>query len=94
MESAKIIAIANQKRRSWKDNNNFLYRCCFSKRKQKVLLVDADPQGNLTTSLGFYNPEEMPIMLADLMYAEIIGKEINIHDAILHHEEKNRFNSM
>jgi hypothetical protein len=38
--------------------------------------------------LGFYNPEEMPIMLADLMYAEIIGKEINIHDAILHHEEK------
>ena len=30
----------------------------------------------------------MPIMLADLMYAEIIGKEINIHDAILHHEEK------
>ena len=59
-----------------------------AKENKKVLLVDADPQGNLTTSLGYYEQEDMPVTLADLMYAEIMDKEIKIHDAILHHEEK------
>lgn len=46
------------------------------------MLVDEDPQGNLTTSLGYYQQEDMPITLADLMYAEIMDKEIKIKEAI------------
>lgn len=53
-----------------------------------MLLVDADPQGNLTTSLGYYESTQMPITLADMMNAEIMDKEMNLNDGILHHKEQ------
>ena len=34
---------------------------------KKVLLIDADPQGSLTISLGYEEPDEMEYSLATLM---------------------------
>lgn len=88
MKNAKIIAIANQKGGVGKTTTTLSVGVALAKENKKVLLVDADPQGNLTTSLGYYLQEDMPITLADLMSAEILDKEIDINDVILHHEEK------
>lgn len=35
--------------------------------REKVLLIDADPQGSLTISLGYEEPDEMEYSLATLM---------------------------
>ena len=63
MKSAKIIAIANQKVVLVKQQQHFLLEWLLQKENKKVLLVDADPQGNLTTSLGYYEQEDMPVTL-------------------------------
>lgn len=51
------------------------------------MLVDADPQGNLTTCLGYNKLEEMPIRLTEIMNAEMMDEKLNINDGILHHKE-------
>lgn len=53
---------------------------------KKVLLVDADPQGDLTTCMGYYETEDIPT-LANLMMDSINDKELNVQKVILHHEE-------
>ena len=52
-----------------------------------MLLIDADPQGNLTASLGYVEPDEIGTTLATIMMAIINEKEFEITDGILHHKE-------
>ena len=41
---------------------------------EKVLLIDADPQGSLTVSLGYPDPDNIPQTLATIMMG-IINEE-------------------
>ena len=43
---------------------------------RKVLLIDADPQGSLTISMGYEEPDEMEYSLATLMMKLNIKKAI------------------
>jgi chromosome partitioning protein len=54
---------------------------------KKVLLVDADPQGDLTTSLGFKNQDDMPNTLATVMSKAVTDQSFKLQEAILHHDE-------
>ena len=53
-----------------------------------MLLIDADPQGSLTASLGYVEPDDIGITLSTIMLAVINEEEIQPDDGILHHEEK------
>lgn len=55
---------------------------------KKVLLIDADPQGSLTISLGYEEPDEMEYSLATLMMNIVNDERLNIEKTILHHKEE------
>ena len=69
--------------------NNYLWQSghWFSQKGKKVLLIDADPQGDLTASLGFTNPDEINNTLATFMMSTINEVEMETDFAILHHSE-------
>ena len=50
---------------------------------RKVLLIDADPQGSLTASFGYVEPNEIPYTLATVMMAVINEEEISLEDGML-----------
>lgn len=87
MKEGKIIAISNQKGRTAKTTSAFSLGVALAKKGQKVLLVDADPQEDLTTYMGWHNVDEIPITLATLMQDSITDKDVNPKEAILHHSE-------
>ena len=54
---------------------------------RKVLLVDADPQGDLTTALGWTNADSLPITLETQMKKILQDEPFVYNEGILHHEE-------
>ena len=53
---------------------------------KKVLVIDADPQGNLSQSLGIMNPDELDVALPDIMEQIIMDKDVDVTEGIVQHE--------
>ena len=49
--------------------------------------MDADAQGNLTDSLGWNEPDKLPVTLATIMTKIIMEEPIEPGEGILHHNE-------
>ena len=55
---------------------------------KRVLLVDSDPQGSLSISLGFTEPDKLPYTLSTAMTQAIEDRPLTMAESILHHEDK------
>lgn len=83
----KIIALANQKGGVGKTTTTVSLGIGLAMLGNKVLLVDADAQGNLTDSLGFHEPDSLPVSLATVLSKSMLEQQFIPEEGILHHTE-------
>ena len=83
----KTIAICNQKGGVGKTTTTVNLGVGLANKGYRVLLIDADPQGSLTASLGWQDTDKINITLANKL-SDVINEKINNPlEGILKHNE-------
>ena len=83
MAKTKVIAVANQKGGVGKSTTVYNLGAGLAMQGKKVLMLDVDPQGDLTKMLGLRKPNDLPLTLGNAMNDIVAGD----HPEICHHHE-------
>ena len=78
-----IITLSNQKGGVGKTTTCANLGIGLAQAGKKVLLVDCDPQGSLTISLGYSQPDNLPVTITDLIKKVIMDKPIQASEGIV-----------
>ena len=87
VKKAKVIAVVNQKGGTGKTTTTENLGIGLVKEGNKVLLIDMDPQGSLTISLGYPRPDEMYPTISDVLGNIIQESLLDPRKGIIHHRE-------
>ena len=87
MSKPVVMALVNQKGGTGKTQSTENLGIGLAAEGKKVLLVDMDPQGSLTISLGYPRADELPVTIADIMAKVLQEQPIEPSEGILHHPE-------
>ena len=77
----RVIAVANQKGGVGKTTTAINLSACLAEKGQKVLAIDMDPQGNMTSGLGI-DKDEVEKNIYDLMIGQVGVEEVLQKDII------------
>ena len=87
MANCKTIAICNQKGGVTKTTTTANLGIGLAMQGKRVLLVDADPQADLTTTLGWPDSDNLSMTLTDFLGMEIAGVDYEHTSGVLRHNE-------
>ena len=87
VDHCKVIAITNQKGGVGKTTTTVNLGVGLAKDGHRVLLIDADPQGSLTVSLGIKDPDSLDESIATVMTASIEDMQLPPETGIIQHDE-------
>lgn len=87
MSRTTVYALVNQKGGTGKTQSTENIGIGLAQEGKKVLLVDLDPQGSLTISMGFPKTDDIPITVTDILSNVIQEIPLEHGDGIIHHRE-------
>lgn len=82
-----VMAVVNQKGGTGKSVTTENLGIGLAREGKDVLLVDTDPQGSLTISLGYPRPDDLEPTLSDMLQKTIDETSFQAQEGILHHRE-------
>ena len=84
---SKVISVANQKGGVGKTVTSVNIGIGLAREGYKVLMIDADPQGSMSISLGCDEPDRLDYSLATALVSIINDEPVDVTRGLIHHPE-------